>query len=107
VEQRNPASAGGARVSPGARRRWWPALLLAVAAWAFAPPPTGADLAGHGGPVRAVAVGPGGRAAVTGGFDHSVMVWDTAAEAPTGRLIAHEAVVNSVRLTRDGSTASR
>jgi WD40 repeat protein len=107
VQQRDPAAAGGRlQVGPGVSRRRWRALLLAALVGALAaPPPAAADLAGHGGPVRAVAYGPGGRTAVTGGFDHSLMVWDTAAEGAAARLLAHEGVVNDVGLTADGRAA--
>ena len=66
------------RPPASARRRWWPALLLAASCALAAPSPAGADLAGHGGAVRSVVSGTGGRTAVTGGFDNSVMAWDTA-----------------------------
>lgn len=65
------------------------------------------DLKGHGGPVKAIAVSPDGREALTGSFDYAVMVWrlDGARPAIEVRFLDHEAAVNAVAFTADGRRA--
>ena len=77
-------------------------FALVVAAWPF---PSVAALLGHGGPVRAVAVTGDGRTAVTGGFDHGLIVWRLADETPLRHLTGHDGPVNAVALTPDGNQA--
>lgn len=64
-------------------------------------------LAGHGGPVKGVAVSPDGRRALTASFDYAVGHWDLAGAEP--RLIrwldGHEAAANVVRFHPDGARA--
>lgn len=60
------------------------------------------ELRGHGGPVRALAITPDGREAISGSFDSSGIVW--ALERGTARAVlrAHESAVNAVGVTPDG-----
>jgi cytochrome c len=65
-----------------------------------------AELRGHGGPVRAVAVAEDGRSAISGGFDQSVIVWTLESGAATEVLRFHDGAVNSVVALPDGRFAS-
>ena len=69
-------------------------LLLACA------PVAAQDLAGHGGPVNALAAGPG--TLVSGGFDGRAIVWDT--QADTARRIErfHDGNITAVALVTGG-----
>jgi cytochrome c len=76
--------------------RW----LLAV--WiSFASLPAAAEMRGHGGPVRAIAISPDGKTAVTGSFDTTVIVWDLETETARQVLRFHEGPVNVVRMLGD------
>src|SRR5437763_17074358 len=71
--------------------------LLAVALSVLLVPDRGfAQLRGHGGPVRALAVLPDGRSAVSGGFDQSAILWDIDAAIARAVLRFHEGGVNAV-----------
>jgi cytochrome c len=61
-----------------------------------------AQLRGHGGPVRAVAVSPDGSAAISGSFDSSAIRWSLARNAAEQVLRFHESAVNAVAVMRDG-----
>ena len=50
-------------------------ILLAFLLSALAIDPVQAQLRGHGGPVRAVAVSPDGKSAISGSFDSSAIRW--------------------------------
>jgi cytochrome c len=65
------------------------ALLLGLA-------PAQAQLRGHGGPVRAVAVSPDGAKAISGSFDTSAIRWSLARNAAEQVLRFHDGAVNSV-----------
>ena len=62
-------------------------------------------LEGHGGPVKGVAVSPGGGNALTASFDYSAGYWDLG----TGKLVhwleGHEAAVNAVAFLPGGDRA--
>lgn len=62
-------------------------------------------LAGHGGPVTAVAVTPDGKTVLTGSFDNSVGLWPFAGGSPRW-LDGHEAAVRTVLALPDGRAAS-
>jgi WD40 repeat protein len=59
----------------------------------------------HKGWVRAVAVGPDGRTALSGGDDQAVVIWDLLTRKPLKALLGHEAAVSSVVYSPDGSKA--
>jgi cytochrome c len=65
------------------------ALLLALA-------PAQAQLRGHGGPVRAVAVSPDGTRAISGSFDTSAIRWSLTRNAAEQVLRFHHGAVNTV-----------
>jgi cytochrome c len=61
-----------------------------------------AELRGHGGPVRALAVAPDGRTAVSGSFDSSVIRWSLVRDAAEQVLRFHDGPVNALALLPDG-----
>jgi cytochrome c len=74
------------------------AMLLAGAAHA--------QLRGHGGPVRAVAVAPDGETAISGSFDSSAIRWSLTRNAALQVLRFHEDAVNAVAFLKDGRVAT-
>src|ERR1700737_4442814 len=65
-----------------------------------------AQLRGHGGPVRALAVSPDGSAAISGSFDTSIIRWSLARNAAEQVLRFHDSAVDAVLLLNDGGIAS-
>ncbi len=59
-------------------------------------------LTGHADAVRAVAVSPDGRRAVTGGDDRTVRLWDLPSGREVQRLARHKAGVTGVAISADG-----
>ncbi len=72
------------------------ALLLILA------PPAAAELRGHGGPVKAIAVSPDGAHVVSGSFDQSAILWSPARGAAEAVLRLHEGAVDAVAFLPDG-----
>src|SRR5262245_38204006 len=70
--------------------------LIAVSA------PAHAQLRGHGGPVRAVAVAPDGKTALSGSFDSSAIRWSLERNAAERVLRFHDSAVNAVAVLPDG-----
>jgi len=75
------------------------ALLLANA-------PANAQLRGHGGPVRAVAVSADGTMAISGSFDTSAIRWSLERNTALQVLRFHEGAVNAVAVLKDGRVAT-
>ena len=97
------------------RRRWWSLtalalLLLALAApsAAFAQPasPADAELRGHGGPVRAIAILGAGTGLLSGSFDSAAIVWDVASGSARRVLRHHDSTVNAVAELPGGCLAT-
>jgi cytochrome c len=65
-----------------------------------------AQLRGHGGPVRAVAVAPDGKSAITGSFDQSAIRWSLTRNAAAEVLRFHDGAVNAVAILADGRVAT-
>jgi cytochrome c len=65
-----------------------------------------AQLRGHGGPVRALAISPDGSEAVSGSFDTAVIRWSLQRNAAEQVLRFHEGAVNAVAFLGDGRLAS-
>ncbi len=65
-----------------------------------------AELRGHGGPVRALAVSPDGRLALSGSFDQSAILWDLERGAALQVLRFHDGAVNAVAALPDGRFAT-
>src|SRR5437899_3446991 len=65
-----------------------------------------AQLRGHGGPVRALAISSDGKTAVTGSFDSTAIRWSLTRNAAEQVLRFHADAVNAVVLLRDGRAAT-
>src|SRR6266478_5166521 len=65
-----------------------------------------AQLRGHGGPVRALAISSDGQTAVSGSFDSSAICWSLTRNAAEQVLRFHADAVNAVVLLRDGRAAT-
>lgn len=65
------------------------------------------NLVGHGGPVKAIVLGAGGREALTGSFDYSMIHWDLSGKDPRiiRRYEEHDAAVNAVQFLSGGDKA--
>jgi cytochrome c len=63
--------------------------------------PAHAQLRGHGGPVRALAVTPDGKTAMSGSFDTSAILWSLANNAAEQVLRFHDGAVNAVAILPD------
>jgi cytochrome c len=61
-----------------------------------------AQLRGHGGPVRGLAISPDGSEAVSGSFDSSAIRWSLQKNAAEQVLRFHDSAVNAVVVLRDG-----
>ncbi len=68
--------------------------------------PAAAQMRGHGGPVRALAVTGDGRLAVSGGFDQAAIVWGLDTGTALGVQRFHDGAVNAVAALPDGRFAS-
>jgi cytochrome c len=79
------------------------AVILAIC---VAPDSARAQLRGHGGPVRALAISPDGMHAVSGSFDTSIIRWSLHKNAAEEVLRFHDGAVNAVLLLEDGRIAS-
>ncbi|MGB7779278.1 MAG: c-type cytochrome [Pseudolabrys sp.] len=77
-------------------KRLSPILLLLFAL------PAQAQLRGHGGPVRALAIAPDGTQAVSGSFDTSAIRWSLNLNTAQQVLRLHDGAVNAVAYLRDG-----
>src|SRR3954447_16236833 len=65
-----------------------------------------AQLRGHGGPVRALAISPDGAAAISGSFDSTAVRWSLTTNAAEQVLRFHADAVNAVALLGDGRAAT-
>ena len=74
-------------------------LLLGMAA-------AHAQLRGHGGPVRALAISSDGQTAISGSFDSTAIRWSLSRNAAEQVLRFHADAVNAVVLLRDGRAAT-
>jgi cytochrome c len=72
-----------------------PALVLSLV-------PAQAQLRGHGGPVRALAISPDGSRAISGSFDTSAIRWSLDRNVAEQVLRFHDGAVNAVAYLKDG-----
>ena len=94
-------------LDPRKKRR--PAFLTCAALLVILPLGMNAALAqlrGHGGPVRALAISSDGQTAVTGSFDSTAIRWSLTRNAAEQVLRFHADAVNAVVLLRDGRAAT-
>ena len=78
------------------------AVVLLIASGAIA----SAQMRGHGGPVRALAISPDGEEAVSGSFDTAVIRWSLSKNEAQAVLRFHDGAVNAVALLADGRVVS-
>ena len=64
--------------------------------------PAEAQLRGHGGPIRALAISPDGATALSGSFDTSAIRWSLRRNTAEQVLRFHEGAVNAVAMFADG-----
>ena len=83
-----------------------PALLASLFLLALGLTPAQAQLRGHGGPVRAVAISPDGTEALSGSFDTSAIRWSLTRNAAEHVLRFHDRAVNAVAFLKDGRLAT-
>jgi cytochrome c len=74
-------------------------LLLAIGA-------AHAQLRGHGGPVRALAISPDGTRAISGSFDTSAIRWSLGRNVAEQVMRFHDGAVNAVAFLKDGRVAT-
>lgn len=79
-----------------------PVTLVALALAA----PASAELRGHGGPVRALAVTADGAQAISGSFDTTLILWSLGDQRAQTVLRFHDGSVNAVTALPDGRFAS-
>jgi cytochrome c len=82
------------------------ATVIALALVLFPALAAQAQLRGHGGPVRAVAVSPDGRTAISGSFDQSAILWALDRGAALHVLRFHDGAVNAAAALPDGRFAT-
>ena len=80
--------------------------IAALALLAVGVAPAAAQLRGHGGPVRAVAVAPDGTKAISGSFDTSAIRWSLTRNAAEQVLRFHDGAVNAAIFLPDGRIAT-
>jgi cytochrome c len=68
--------------------------------------PVHAQLRGHGGPVRALAISPDGKTAISGSFDTSAIRWSLQKNTAEQVLRFHDGAVNAVAVLPDGRVAT-
>lgn len=90
-------------------RRFRPAIAVLAAlliVLSVGTPAAFAQLRGHGGPVRALAISADGQSAISGSFDASAIRWSLTRNAAEQVLRFHADAVNAVAILRDGRTAT-
>jgi cytochrome c len=75
---------------------------LLFALFVFLPNVAEAQLRGHGGPVRSLAISADGKEALSGGFDTAAIRWSLARSAAEQVMRFHEGAVNAVAILPDG-----
>ncbi len=79
---------------------------LLTASLLLALQPVHAQLTGHGGPVRAIAVSADGKTVLSGSFDTAAIRWSLATESAEQVLRFHSDAVNAVAFLGDGRMAT-
>jgi cytochrome c len=81
---------------------WVKCLCVAVLLLPFGLSGAQAQLRGHGGPVRALAISPDGKRAVSGSFDTSAIRWSLERDVAEQVMRFHDNAVNAVAWLKDG-----
>jgi cytochrome c len=81
-------------------------LLCALPLLLLVQMPALAQLRGHGGPVRALAVSPDGTRLISASFDTTAITWSLASGTAEKVLRFHEGAVNAVVFLKDGRMAT-
>lgn len=79
---------------------------LLTASLLLALQPVRAQLTGHGGPVRAIAVSADGKTVLSGSFDTAAIRWSLATESAEQVLRFHSDAVDAVAFLGDGRMAT-
>jgi len=87
-------------------RRFASSLRVVAALLAIHSVPAHAQLAGHGGPVRAIAISSDGDSVLSGSFDTAAIRWSLKTEAAEQVLRFHAGAVNAVAFLTDGRMAT-
>src|ERR1700687_3537371 len=77
--------------------------IAACSALLLSPLGVQAQLRGHGGPVRGLAISPDGNTAISGSFDQTAIVWSLRRNAAEQVLRFHDGAVNAAVLLKDGA----
>jgi cytochrome c len=80
--------------------------VLALAVCAAGTMPAHAQLRGHGGPVRALAITADGKTAISGSFDETAIRWSLTRDAAEQVMRFHDGSVNAVAVLPDGRIAT-
>src|SRR3954466_16214660 len=86
--------------------RWCLHFCAIAAALSLGVEPARAQLSGHGGPVRALAISTDGKNLLSGSFDTSAIRWSLATESAEQVLRFHSDAVNAVVFLQDGRMAT-
>src|SRR4051794_3124046 len=86
--------------------RWCLHFCAIAAALSLGVEPARAQLSGHGGPVRALAISSDGKSMLSGSFDTSVIRWSLATESAEQVLRFHSDAVNALIFLPDGRMAT-
>jgi cytochrome c len=81
---------------------WTKHLCLGLLLCSLAPTPAHAQLRGHGGPVKALAISPDGTHAISGSFDTSAIRWSLSRNTAEQVLRFHDGAVNAIVYLKDG-----
>jgi cytochrome c len=85
---------------------WRPGLCIVAVLLALHPAPAHAQLKGHGGPVRAIAVSSDGNVVLSGSFDTAAIRWSLKTQSAEQVLRFHADAVNAVAFLKDGRMAT-
>lgn len=80
--------------------------LAAAASFLYGVTAHGAELRGHGGPVRSIAIAPDGQTAITGSFDAKAIIWSLETGEAQQVLLFHDGQVDAVAVLPQGRFAS-
>ena len=103
---RSPSSGGALRRPVGFIRAAVLPVCLIIGSAAVLFDTAHAQLRGHGGPVRALAISPDGTRAISGSFDSSAIRWSLQRNEAEQVLRFHDGAVNAVVFLGDGRIAS-